>query len=187
MKPTTRFLTVYEATQGTRPEFFTTRKFDPPLESNGFYLFAATAFDLALKDLGPVNRPYSAYALPSEAGQLYVYLLPASDKVGVYLLGGDARYTFSADGRTLLEKRQMHKTILEFNFNDKPSGIKKVEAGYHIHVLSDSPKDSDVFYVLSRKPAIPEYIGMQNKKIYVVHTDGTIALGKQLRVPTLSP
>jgi hypothetical protein len=173
-----KFLTVYEATQGIRPEFFTTKKYDPPLESIGFYLFAAKAFEAALKDLGPVHRPYNAYAISSETGQLYVYLLPASDKDGVYLLGGDARYTFSADGRTLIEKRQMHKAILEFNFNDKPSGMKKVEVGYHIHVLSNSPEDSDVFYVLSRKPAIPEYIGMQDKKIYVVHTDGTIVLGK---------
>jgi hypothetical protein len=173
-----KFLTLYEATQGTRPEFFTAKKYDPPLESSGFYLFAAKAFEAALKDLGPVNQPYNAYAIPSVTGQLYVYLLPSSDKDGVYLLGGDARYTFSADGGTLLEKRQMHKTILKFDFNDKSSGIKKIEAGYHIHVLSDIPEDSDVFYVLSRKPSIPEYIGMQDKKIYVVHTDGTIALGK---------
>ncbi len=173
-----KFLTVYEATQGTGPEFFTTKKYDPPLESRGFYLYAAKAFDAALKDLGPVNQPYNAYAIPSETGQLYVYLLPASEKDGVYLLGGDARYTFSADGGTLLEKRQMHKAILKFDFNDKSSGIKKIEAGYHIHVLSDIPEDSDVFYVLSRKPSIPEYIGMQDKKIYVVHTDGTIILGK---------
>jgi hypothetical protein len=173
-----KFLAVYEATQGTRPEFFTTKKYDPPLESNGFYLSAAKAFDAALKDLGPVNRPYNAYAIPSETAQLYVYLLPASDKDGVYLLGGDARYTFSADGSTLLEKRQMHKTILEFNSNDKSSGIKKLEAGYHTHVLSNVPEDSDVFYVLSRKPSIPEYIGTMDKTIYIVQVDGTILIGK---------
>ncbi len=173
-----KFLTVYEATQGTRPEFFTAKKYDPPLENSGFYLFAAKAFESALKDLGPVNRPYNAYAMPSETGQLYVYLLPASDKDGVYLLGGDARYTFSADGGTLLEKRQMHKTILTFDFNGKSTGIKKLEAGYHTHVLSNIPEDSDVFYVLSRKPSMPEYVGTRDRKIYVVQTDGTIILGK---------
>ena len=78
----------------------------------------------------------------------------------------------------MLEKRQMHKTILEFNSNDNSSGIKKLEAGYHTHVLSNIPEDSDVFYVLNRKPSIPEYIGTQSKKIYVVQTDGTIILGK---------
>jgi hypothetical protein len=173
-----KFLTVYEAKQGTRSEFFTGRKYDPPNESSDFYLFAARAFDAALKDLGTVNRPYNAYAIPSEAGQLYVYLLPASDKNGIYLLGADARYTFSADGKVLVEKRQMHKTILEFDFNEKSSGLKKVEAGMHTHVLSNIPEDSDVFYLLTRKPSIPEYVETLDRKIYVIQTDGTILLEK---------
>jgi len=167
-----KFLTLYQATQGTRPEFFTAKKFDPPLESTDFYFCAAIAFDSALKDLGPVSRPYNAYAIPSESGQLYVYLLPAQTKNDVYPLGGDVRYTFKADGSGLLEKRQMHKTILELNSK------AKTVAGYHIHVLSLSPEDSDVFYVLTRKPSIPEYVGMLDKKTYVIQTDGTILLGK---------
>lgn len=172
-----KFLTVYQATQGTKPEFFTAKKFAPPLESSDFYLFAAKAFEAALKDLGPVNRPYNAYAIPSENAQLYVYLLPAQTKDGIYPLGGDVRYTFTADGSTIMEKRQMHKSIIDFDAH--PSGnIKKIESGWHTHVLSLSPEDSDVFYVLTRKPSIPEYIGTLDRRIYVVHTDGTIALGK---------
>lgn len=72
----------------------------------------------------------------------------------------------------------MHKTIIEFDSRDKSSGIKKLEAGFHTHVLSGLPEDCDVFYVLTRKPHIPEYIGTLDKKIYVVQTDGTISLGK---------
>lgn len=167
-----KFLTLYEAAQGTRPDFFTDKKYDPPRESTDFYLSAAKAFDSALKDLGAVSRPYNAYAIPSEGGQLYVYLLPAQTENGTYPLGGDVRYTFTTDGGSMLEKRQMHKSILEF-------AIKKdTVSGYHIHVLSLTPEDSDVFYVLTRKPSIPEYVGMLNKKIYVIQTDGTILLGK---------
>ncbi len=66
-----KFLTVYEATQGTRPEFFTAKKYDPPLENSDCYFYAARAFEAALNDFGPVNRPYNAYAIPSESG-LYV-------------------------------------------------------------------------------------------------------------------
>ena len=99
-----KFLIVYMAVRGARPEFFTAKKYDPPLESSDFYLSAAKAFEAALTDLGPVNRPYNAYAIPAEGGQLYVYLLPGSDKDGVYPLGRDARYTFSADGAALIEK-----------------------------------------------------------------------------------
>ncbi|MFY9682078.1 MAG: hypothetical protein WA416_06060 [Candidatus Sulfotelmatobacter sp.] len=167
-----KFLAVYQATQGTRPEFFTAKKCDPPLASTDFYLYAAKAFETSLKDLGPVSRPYNAYAIPSETGQLYVYLLPAQTENGIYPLGGDVRYTFTADGGSMVERRQMHKSILDF-------AIKKdTVSGYHTHVLSLTPEDSDVFYVLTRKPSIPEYVGTLDGKIYVIQTDGTILLGK---------
>jgi hypothetical protein len=167
-----KFLTLYEAMQGTQAELFTDRKCDPPRESTDFFLSAAKAFEAALKDLGPVSRPYNAYAIPSEAGQLYIYLLPAQTENGIYPLGADVRYTFTADGASMLEKRQMHKSILEFTIN------KDTVAGSHTHVLSLTPEDSDVFYVLTRKPSIPEYVGTLDKKVYVIQTDGTISLGK---------
>jgi hypothetical protein len=172
-----KFFIVYGASQGTKPEFFTVKKYDPPLENTGFYFSAARAFDAALKDLGPANRPYNAYAIPSETGQLYVYLLPAQTQDAVYPLGGDVRYTFSADGGTLIEKRPMHKTILDIDYG--PSADKgKTVSGFHTHVLSNVPEDSDVFHVLTRKPSIPEYIGTMDKKIWVIQTDGKILLGK---------
>jgi len=167
-----KFLIVYRATQGTQPNFFTAKRLNPPEETTEFYFAAAKALDAALKDLGAVNRPYNDYAIPSENGQLYVYLLPAQTKDGVYPLGGDVRYTYSADGNTMLAKRPMHKTILEFTIN------KTTVAGTHTHVLSLSPEDSDVFYVLTRKPSIPEYVGTPDKKIWVINTDGTIVLAK---------
>jgi hypothetical protein len=172
-----KFFIVYEANQGTKPEFFTVKKYDPPLENTDFYFSAARAFDAALKDLGPGNRPYNDYAIPSETGQLYVYLLPAQTQDTVYPLGGDVRYTFSADGGTLIEKHAMHKTILDIDYGTSGK-IKKPEAGIHTHVLSNVPEDSDVFHVLTRKPSIPEYIGTMDKKIWVIQTDGTILLGK---------
>jgi len=153
-----KFLIVYEATQGTKPEFFTAKRYEPPLEDTNFYFYAARAFEAALKDLGPVNRPYNDYAIPSETGQLYVYLLPASTKDGIYPLGGDVRYTFSADGGTTLDKRQMHKTILEVENPPQPG--QSLAAGTHSHVLSNQPEDSDVFHVLTRRPLVPEYVGM---------------------------
>jgi hypothetical protein len=66
----------------------------------------------------------------------------------------------------------MHKSILEFTIK------KDAVAGSHTHALSLTPEDSDVFYVLTRKPSIPEYVGTLDRKIYVIQTDGTILLGK---------
>ena len=173
-----RFLILYQATQGTRPEFFTAKKYDPPQENADFFFFAARAFEAALKDLGAVNRPYNAYAIPSEAGQLYVYLLPAQAQDTIYPLGGDVRYTFTADGGAVVEKHPMHKTILDIDYGPSLDKAKKTVSGFHTHVLSSVPEDSDVFHVLTRKPSIPEYVGTMDKKIWVVQTDGTILLGK---------
>jgi hypothetical protein len=43
-----KFLVVYEAEQGTKPGYFTAKRFDPPLEDSAFYLHAAIAFEAAL-------------------------------------------------------------------------------------------------------------------------------------------
>ena len=173
-----KFLILYQASQGTAPEFFTDKKFEPPLEDTDFYCSAAKAFEAALKDLGAVNRPYNTYAIPSETGQLYVYLLPAQTTNGVYPLGADVRYTFTSDGNALVERHPMHKAVLEFNTDDKSDSGRKLEAGFHTHVLSNRPEESDVFYVLTRKPSIAEYVGTMDKKIWVINQDGTIATGK---------
>lgn len=51
-------------------------------------------------------------------------------------------------------------------------------AGVHTHILSDVPEDTDVFYVLTRKPSIPEMIGTRSHKFYEISTDGTIREAK---------
>jgi len=173
-----RFLIVYQASQGAKPNEFTVKKLDPPSEDQGFYLVAAKAIETAAQDFGKPGRPYNTYVLPAPKNQLYVYYLPAQTTDGVYPLGADVRYLLAEGGNSILEKRQMHKTILEFDVRDAAGKIKKIESGIHTHVLSNGPEDSDVFYVLARKPSIPEYVGTLDGKIYVILVDGTILLGK---------
>ena len=168
-----RFLLVYEAVQGARPEDFSVVKHDPPVEDAGFYLAAARATEKALADF-PLEQPsYNTYVLPRPDGQFYFYLLPATHAPGVRLLGGDIRYLFSADGNTILDRHPMHKAILTFDANQQPKDGKEV-AGVHSHILTTCPEDSDVFYVLSRKPSMPEIVLTGAHEMYVVATDGTI-------------
>jgi hypothetical protein len=91
----------------------------------------------------------------------------------VYLVGGDERYTVTPDGNTLVEKHRMHHSIIPFDTHSIPQGTK-LSAGFHVHVLSDAPEDSDVFYVLNRRPSIPEFIGFNGKLVYKIMEDGTI-------------
>ncbi|HEY2496782.1 MAG TPA: hypothetical protein VGK24_06920 [Candidatus Angelobacter sp.] len=173
-----KLLIDYEALQGASAKEFQVKHYEPPMEDTGFFFAAVKGMLLAGKDfqLTAEKRPYNPSVLPTPSGQFYVYIVPAQTKKGIYPLGGDARYLVSADGNTVVEKRQLHKTILETD-QQAPAGAKIV-AGTHSHVLTDAPEDTDVFYVLTRKPLMPEYIGVGNKRSYVVETDGAIRLAK---------
>ena len=172
-----KFLVAYEATQGATLQEFAVKKYDPPQEDASFYLAAANAIDTALHNFQGEQRPYNVAVLPAPPNQLYIYVVPAQTKTGIYPLGGDVRYLITADGNTIVEKRQLHKSIME----NKPNSIPRDSTpagGYHTHVLSDVPEDTDVFHVLTRKPSIPEMIGTTNKKLYEISPDGTIRQGK---------
>jgi hypothetical protein len=74
------------------------------------------------------------------------------------------------DGTTIIEKRQMHKSIIESVAADPKV---KVASGYHTHVLSDVPEDSDVLLVLIRQPRVPEFVVTQHY-MYTIGIDGKI-------------
>jgi hypothetical protein len=147
-----------------------------PRVDTSFYLFAARAIDTALQDFHAEKRQYNVAVLPAPSNQLYVYVMPAQTQNDVYPLGGDARFLVSADGNAIVERHRMHNDILEYHIqtpkDTKPAG------SWHTHVLSNEPEDTDVFLVLTRKPPMPEYVGMQNHKIYVIDAEGNILEGK---------
>ena len=165
------FLIVYQATQGGSPEQFSVKTYDPPKNDTGFFFTAAKGIQISLESSHLEKRPYNTYVLPLDSGQFYVYVLPARATAGVYPLGGDTRYLLSADGSNILETRQLHKTILENQH--APSSDKKTVAGYHTHVLTDMPEDTDVFHVLVQSPPRAEYVGTKSGT-YLVNPDGTI-------------
>jgi len=163
----------YEAVQQERPKEFKASQEYAQRADDGFLLFAARAIELAQKDFRGENRPYNIAVLPDAQGQLFVYVYPAQTKARVYPLGGDVRYLISADGTKILEKRQMHKSILETGAaNDKG---KKLVAGFHTHVLSDLPEDTDVFHVLTQDPRVPEMVGTPHF-FFKILVDGAITL-----------
>jgi|SRR5215472_1904642 len=171
-----RFGITYQAEQQAQPREFAVQKEPEERQDEGFFLFAARAIELAMKDFGRASRPYNVAVLPAPAEQLYVYLYPAQTKARVYPLGGDARYLVSADGMKILEKRQMHKSILE---TGPPLG-KKTAGSFHAHVLTDAPEDTDVFHVLTQDPPVPEFIGTEHF-MYQVKADGSIQFEKEMK------
>jgi len=171
-----KFLITYQATATETPEQFNVKKYDPPQEDTAFYLSAAKAIETALGAFTGEKRPYNAAVLPAKSGQLYVYIYPASTETDVYLIGGDARYLVSPDGLTILETRQLHKSIIEYKDFTKSGKAKEgwqAEMGMHNHILDDVPEDTDVFLAITRKPLVAEMI-ITWEYTYMVNTDGTI-------------
>jgi hypothetical protein len=169
------FLIVYEATQGSSLNEFSVKTYDPPQTDIGFFYTAAKGIELALENSHLEKRPYNTYVLPLDSGQFYVYVLPAQTVADVYPLGGDTRFLISSDGSKIIETRPLHKTILEVKHS--APAVKTPVAGFHTHVLTDTPEDTDVFHVLRQTHPLPEFVGTKSGN-YVVETDGTIKRAK---------
>lgn len=170
-----KFLIGFEALQSAKPREFSVVKNDPAIPDDGFYLFAARALELAREDLGKVSRPMSSAVLLAPANQLYIYLYPAPEKAGVFPFGGDVRYLISSDGRRIVEKRELHKSIVESQKNSR-KGSKAV-AATHVHVQSDLPEDTDVLSVLEQYPPSPAIVSTRHFS-YEISTDGSITIKK---------
>jgi hypothetical protein len=164
-----KFLITYEAVQIPGANFVA-RKYKKPKEDTAFNLFAATAMDTAVLEFVAEQRPYNVAVLPGPSEQLYVYIIPAAVKAGVYPLGGDARYLMSKDGTKIVEKRYLHKSIIEFT---SPVDPQQTGAGFHTAVLDDIPEDTDVYHVLSRKPSVPEWVAT-NRYVFQIEPNGSI-------------
>ena len=135
-----KFLIAYEATQGDKPDVFDVKEITPPKEDTGFFLSAARAIDVSLKDFVEHfegdQRPYNVAVLPAEKGQVWVYLVPAPTKPNIWPLGGDVRYLISADGTKIVSKRQLHKSVIEVEppkdkDNQQVAGYPYARSGRH--------------------------------------------------------
>jgi len=79
--------------------------------------------------------------------------LSGQTKPRIYPLGGDVRYLISADGNKIVERRQMHKSIIEPPALDKARNSPRISYPRSEHL----PEDTDVFHVLTQDPRVPEW------------------------------
>ncbi len=164
------FLVAYEATQTDDPTDFDVKKYDPPRQDTGFNLAAARAIGTALKDFHGANCLYNVAVLPAKHDKLFVYMYPAQVKPGIYPYGADVRYLISSDGTKIKTKRQLHQALLE----SIPANSKGTFAGgYHVHILSDLPEDTDVLLVLTREPRAPEVV-VAGGHAFIIDVNGKI-------------
>jgi hypothetical protein len=167
------FAIAYRAVQRNAGETsYQAASLSPREVDTDWYARGARALDAARAAFGRVTRPYNTMVVPAgDEGELFVYIVPAPTRSGVYPLGGDARYRLSRDGRTVIERRRLHNTIIEYAPGSK-EGARPV-AGSHTAVLDDRPEDTDVFHVLSREPKLPEYV-VSKSYFFKIDVDGRI-------------
>lgn len=170
-----KFLIAYEAVQGDKPDKFTVKEHNPPLEDTGYFLRAARANETVRNSYIHENRAYNVSVLPADGGNFWVYILPAQMQESIYPIGGDARYLVSGDGWTVLEKTQLHDQVIEEK--DDAKDPSPPPSRQHADGPSEIPVETDVFYVLSRKPLLPEYVTAGKQK-FLIKTDGTIEVSK---------
>jgi hypothetical protein len=172
------FLITYEAKQKANPTEYAVIKHDPAIEDADFYFQAASALEVAEKDFyssARPARPYNISVLPAQSGEWYVYAIPGQQDSAVLPYGGDVRYTITADGAKILNRRQMHETVQEAPM--PPDGSRPF-FGFHTHILSDVPEDSDIFYAITRKAQNGEWVATK-KYIYEISSDFSLRyLGK---------
>jgi len=160
------FRVSYEATRGSVDTTYTARHIVPARADAGQSLAAARAALLARTTFGSIERPYNTIVIP-QANQWLAYMLPASTDAG-WVLGADTRYLVSADGQTVLNARRLHNGIMEFPMT-RPGQAVPV-SGVHTDVRDNVPEDSDVFFVLTRMPRIPEIVATE---VFVYRIDAT--------------
>jgi hypothetical protein len=172
-----RFLVAYEVTRSKNGGEFRVQQYKPPRQDMGFNLAAARGMETVLKDFRGLTRPYNIAALPAKPGGLFVYMYPAQVRVDVYPYGADVRYRVSSDGKRIIEKRQLHQSLLEFIPPHLPGTLA---SGYHAHVLTDLPEDTDVLLVLMREPKVPETVAAGGH-MFTIETDGRISVADSPR------
>jgi hypothetical protein len=166
----TRFLISYEAKQGANPTEYSVVKHDPVIEDTNYYFQAASALETARKDFYASphpSRPYNISVLPAKTGDWYVYVIPGQQEWSILPYGGDLRYTISGDGTKIIDRRQMHRSVQEESL---PTDGSRPFFGFHSHILSDLPEDSDIFYAMTRKAQQGEWVATQ-KYVYEITPD----------------
>lgn len=168
------YLVAYEARQNpARPDSFSVVHHSPARRDVGDLFRAARALEVARADFGTPSRSYNAAVLPANGGEWFVYLVPAQVHAGVFPIGGDVRYRVSTDGTSILTKRRLHNSIVDFGDPRKPGTALK--AGVRTAVLDNVPEDTDVLHVLIREPKVPDYIAT-DEFMYRVEPTGQIVL-----------
>ena len=146
--------------------------YSPPLVAPDVLSRAARAFRTGTRAFGLPSHPFNPIILPQANGTWTVYFVPAETSSDSVYIGGDLRYTISADGLSMIDTTRFHATLIVM---PKPPANAALPGLMHSHALIAMPCETDVFYVLRQKPRVRQYVRAGNRA-YAIEPDGEIRL-----------
>lgn len=107
-----------------------------------------------------------------EEGALTVYVMQGSSERGIFLFGGDFRFTFSPDGRELREELALHASILRVDMRGQEG---EIEASYHTHVRVAGPVETEWATLMLYPQLKGLYVaGPDARWMYALAPDGSV-------------
>src|SRR2546426_9547251 len=102
----------------------------------------ARAIQLSAKHIATESSfpEFNPSAFREKDGTISVYMLPVNRDPSVHLIGGDFKFTCAPNGRNIVSKTKLHKTIIK---TGPPPGTE-IKARMHGHVLTELPTETDV-------------------------------------------
>ncbi|WP_224365317.1 hypothetical protein [Hyalangium versicolor] len=107
-----------------------------------------------------------------EADELTLYVMQGSHVAGVTILGGDFRFRFSQDGRTILEQTPLHQGLISVDVRVRHD---EYAGAMHTHVLFPGPLETELAMLMLFPEMQVLYVGdPRTGFVYQLLPDGTI-------------
>jgi len=165
------FQLIYEAILNSSNKQVTVVTYSPPIINTDFYFHAAKAYLAAYHEFENQSQSYNYSIIKKDDDNLYVYFYPAQTSNVYYYLGGDIRFTFNISANKITEKYNLHKSIIKMPYLNK--GNDNAVATFSNAIITETPVETDILYVLSRGFKSSHYVGIGDW-IYIIDENGII-------------
>ncbi|MGE5497239.1 MAG: hypothetical protein ACM3Q2_04180 [Syntrophothermus sp.] len=170
------FLVSYEATFNPQSKECKILTYEDPQKNSGFYFNAAKAFKKMLGVAPHEYPPYNFAVLPADSDNLLIYFYPAQTKWDNYRLGGDIKYIYNIPKGEITDSLRMHNRILLMPYTKRED--QEAQSSYSTAILTSTPVETDILYVLSRKFPAEHYV-LTQEWVFSLTPEGKI-----VKIPT---
>lgn len=165
------FLLAYEVIINSSNKESNILTYTIPKIDTEFYYKASKAYYVTRNELGDAQLPYNYCVIKKDNENLYVYFYPSQPSLEYYYLGGDIRFTYNSILNKITGQFKLHKSIIKMPYSNK--GNEEAVATFANAVLTTTPVETDILYVLSRNFKGDHYVGA-GEWVYIIDASGVV-------------